>query len=464
MDKTFIDWWVEEIKPTTECPELYIELGAVMLVSACLGRGTSVKDGMDVIYPNLWVALVGPSGKARKTTILRPVRTSLNAIRRAYALFDAASGEYTYKFDRLCANNTSPQAFLEEFEQHPDRISVYEELSTVLEQKSVDWQKAFMPMAQELYDCPPELIRNRTLKAGTRGAPKGGRVYTDKPSYCLLGGITEGLIFRKSTADDLTGGFWPRFIPAVFCPEIKRKDMRVRGEGKPDFYTKVVEQMRPVVDWSMDVRSKWLSDQMETENGRYLVTEEIREQVAGALDHMKDRFRGEHMQGFLARASSQIYKLAQIYAFMSRGSIPPMVLTEDEISRAVRLLNLCFAGADDVFETCMVDTREGKEIEAVYRSIARSGGWMRQSDIQRACHIDSFKLAKIAKTLKDMERIVYEKRKNPRGPDTWWYRKARIHEYPTQHPPPAAGCGEGEPEQPCFGPQIPAGDVGGWSV
>jgi len=75
--------WVEsylEFTENTESPRSYHEWSAISCISSALQRKSFIRRGLETIYPNNYIILVGPSGRARKglpITIARSFAESL---------------------------------------------------------------------------------------------------------------------------------------------------------------------------------------------------------------------------------------------------------------------------------------------------------------------------------------------------------------------------------------------------
>ena len=67
----WIDSYLEYTK-NSEPPDLYKEWVAVSVVASILQRKCSLPWGDITFYPNMYIVLTGPSGKARKSTAMGP--------------------------------------------------------------------------------------------------------------------------------------------------------------------------------------------------------------------------------------------------------------------------------------------------------------------------------------------------------------------------------------------------------
>ena len=112
MDKPFIDWWVEETAKVTDAPLVFLELSALSLVSICVGRSIHIMHGNRALYPNIWVALIGPSGEGRKSTCMELVESALDQITIDTAVRGEDGQVLTEGHDMIGSTNVSPQGFL----------------------------------------------------------------------------------------------------------------------------------------------------------------------------------------------------------------------------------------------------------------------------------------------------------------------------------------------------------------
>jgi len=68
----WIDGFMEFTENTVESPYLYRLWTAISCIASVLQRKVSMDWGHSPIYPNMYIVLIGPSGKARKGTAMRP--------------------------------------------------------------------------------------------------------------------------------------------------------------------------------------------------------------------------------------------------------------------------------------------------------------------------------------------------------------------------------------------------------
>ena len=74
MSRRNKDWITSYLRyvDNTEPPNLYKEWVAVSVIASCLQRKCYLDWGPMTFYPNMYIVLTGPSGKARKSTAMGP--------------------------------------------------------------------------------------------------------------------------------------------------------------------------------------------------------------------------------------------------------------------------------------------------------------------------------------------------------------------------------------------------------
>lgn len=63
-----------------ECPTTYLKWAAVSTIAAALQRKVWSDWGTEIIYPNFYILLVGPPGRTRKASAMKPARKLVNEL------------------------------------------------------------------------------------------------------------------------------------------------------------------------------------------------------------------------------------------------------------------------------------------------------------------------------------------------------------------------------------------------
>lgn len=158
-------------------------------VSGYVGRFWAVDLGAIDVYPNLYIVLVGPSSKARKTTCIKMAQ---ELIRRL-------------SISRIPEDGT-PEAFYDKFVEHPTALMVASEFSGILATAAKKYGAGIVEFLMNVYDCPDEI--SRTLRSGD--------IVVKEPYLTILGGATMTMLRNRLTTAASLGGFTPRFAMVFY--------------------------------------------------------------------------------------------------------------------------------------------------------------------------------------------------------------------------------------------------------
>jgi hypothetical protein len=183
----------------TEIPSLYAIWSGISAVSAVLGRRVWVDMGTFSIRPNMYIILVGSSGRFRKSTtidlaqeLLRGVKPPIHFVAESLtpeALF-ASMARATKKLSTPEGDVKLSEGFV-----------VADELSTLLNRKAYDMGIA--PKLIQMFDCKP--------KAEYETRARGLEVIYN-PCLGMLAGSTLDWIRTALPADAVGGGLTSRII------------------------------------------------------------------------------------------------------------------------------------------------------------------------------------------------------------------------------------------------------------
>lgn len=185
----------------SEAPTIYHRWTAISMMGALLGRQAWIPFGHGVIYPNMYIMLMGTPG-ARKGTAMN-IGSKL--------LRDAG-------YTRFCADRLSKEQFLREmrpyddidFSQDPDlesltlsaAMEVYafaEEFTDLVGQNNME----FLTMLTKLWDNPPEYKHPKI---------HGKDVIVEKPTVNLYGGNTAQGLSLAIPPESINNGFTSRML------------------------------------------------------------------------------------------------------------------------------------------------------------------------------------------------------------------------------------------------------------
>jgi len=200
---------------TTESPDAFLWSAFFAATGAVLGRGPFVYCSED-IHPNVYVANLGRSGAARKSTgqakagrLLAKVNDGILVLR--------GIGSSEGLIDRLAG----------EPGRTPGVLVDLGELSTLLRKGKQEATSGLAPLLCTLYDCPP------SVSLPNRKNP----VEAKDPFLCMIGSTTPDWLRADLTVDDVRGGLAGRFCYFVGTPKAPipippRPDARALSEAE----------------------------------------------------------------------------------------------------------------------------------------------------------------------------------------------------------------------------------------
>jgi len=202
------DWisYYLEYTDDTEPPESYHIWTAISLIAGSLERKVNMPWGHSRIYPNLYIILVGPSGRTRKG-IAMDIGSDIFDETGGNRTAEALTKEQLIKvFEDSITNYNNPSTGFVEF--HCSLTTFSKELSVFLGQKDI----AFIADLTDWYDS------HDSWKYETKGK---GKNHIHGICYNLLGGTAADWFPSMFPLESIGGGFTARII--FVSEENKRK-------------------------------------------------------------------------------------------------------------------------------------------------------------------------------------------------------------------------------------------------
>lgn len=172
----------------SESPEDYHLWTAVSVIAGALKRQVFFDMGYFLLYPNMYIVLVGPPGRCKKSTAMRIGRDILKGTPGAKFTADSTTRE------KLIINLT---------QAHKDGSSAMTahstEFATMLTSSGMD----MVVFLTDIFDCPPAWEHD--TKSGGKNTIKG-------PFLNLLGATTPDWISRAMPLDTIGVGLTSRII------------------------------------------------------------------------------------------------------------------------------------------------------------------------------------------------------------------------------------------------------------
>jgi len=331
------DWLDSYIDYTSEqeSPSLFHLWVGLSMIASALERKVWIDRGYYLLYPNLYVVLVGASARVRRTT----------AVNIGYNLFKEALPNVT-----IVSQKTTPEALINIFveEGRKRKMSggtiVSTELGVFLGggTRSGD----IIQLLTDWYDCP-KLFIYHTL---SRGKEQMRNV------YCNLIGSTTPIWLKESMPQSAIGGGFTSRIIFVY-------------QSKPE---KLVPF--PVVnDRVKSLREKLIDDLREINKlgGEYRLSEEAREWYEEWYTEVfkPDLVAHSSLNGYYGRKHDTLLKVAMC---VSASRKDELLIEEDDLKVALKCMNAVEKFLPQTVKLIQM-TEIGEEEDKVFKAIGRRG-------------------------------------------------------------------------------------------
>ena len=373
MKRHFDDWINSYLQYTenSEPPQLYKEWVAVSVIAAVLQRKCVLEWGDILLYPNMYIVLVGPSGRCRKGTamsvgagMLRElgIKMAAEAITREALIQELNSAE---SWEGNEAGELTAHSSLTIYSPELVVFLGYDNKSLISD--LTDW-----------YDCR-ERWTYRTKNMGTDDIIN---VWVN-----LIGATTPELIQSTLPRDAIGGGLASRIVFVFEEKKSRSVPLPFSDTNRDILKGKLVEDLEKIHMMSgkfkiaEDFIDPWVTWYMEQETN--------------------PPFFDDKFSGYNSRRPTHVLKLCMILSASSRTD---MVIDKEVLERAVNLLErtevkmpYVFSGVgsardSDVFGRIMAHIRSKQETS--FSQILR----VFHSDLDGARH-----LSNIIETLKEMD-------------------------------------------------------------
>ena len=236
MPRQLNDWLENYMKYTqrSESPDLYHLWCGLTAISTALRRKCYCDWGplRGCVYPNLFVALVGPPG-GRKGTAMRPAKMFLQNLDVTLGADSLGSTQALYK-----ELMDSEDSFVDQngMTKKHKSVSIWaEEFQVFLS----DRDQMLLPSLTDLFDCA-DSWKYKTLSRKTEDI-----------SNCwitIIGAITPSLLQSKLTQDAVGGGLISRIIFVVGQGPKHRKALQYLTEEEMDIQKKLGEDLQEIAN------------------------------------------------------------------------------------------------------------------------------------------------------------------------------------------------------------------------
>jgi len=296
-----------ELTENSEPPRMFRLWTAISVVAAALQRKCCLRWGSLDFYPNLYVVLVAPSGKARKGTAMIPGLKLLRSVGI-----------------KLAANATTREKLIQDlkmanvFEGDPSagQIDVHSSLTVFSKELTVflGYQnRELMTNLTDWYDCDDDW----EYRTKTQGVDSIKGVWVN-----LIGATTPELIQTSMPQDAIGGGLTSRMI---FVYE-QRKGKLVIVPGLSEKERELMEHL------TLDL------DKLHMLRGDFQITKGFLNMFSEWRVKQEDNppFQEPRFAGYFERRPAHVLKVSMIIS-ASRGG--ELVIDEQDLERTLEIVN-----------------------------------------------------------------------------------------------------------------------------
>lgn len=300
------DWITKylEYEEMSEPPKLYKEWVAINVIASVLQRKCWLPWGPLTFYPNMYIVLVGPSGKCRKGTAMGTGKEFLQEL-GIQLIAESVTREAMI---RELSESTVSNTIGDDIIMHSSLTIFSKELAVFLGYEN----KQLMSDLTDWYDCESKWTY-QTKGSGTDeivglwvnliGATTPDLIQSQFPQDAIGGGLASRIIF---VYEDQKG----KVVPAPFLSEKHKNIWKwLRNELEE------ISMLQGRFSWTEGFLEKWIEWYHYQENNKAI--------------------EDERFQGYLTRRPNHILKLCMVLSASSRSD---MIITENILERALSLL------------------------------------------------------------------------------------------------------------------------------
>lgn len=346
----FIEKYEKFANPLTEASRVFHNYMAYMILSQAIGRKVFYRGaGSFPLSPCLWVIIIGPSSRTKKTTTIR--------IATEYILKNAFGPDHEFVYPA----EGSHESFIELLTMRPQGMVLHTEFANFMNWLSRDYNAALMPVLTHIYDQPAEYTR----RVGTRDKAK---TYTiSRPYVNILACTTIEWLNDKLDEYKLKGGFFPRFIlipdaeHSKLIPETPEPDEKLQSE--------LCMEAQDLINLPGEYQAVYTEDARK----KYLDWYPKAKKIVWESSTLTQPFQDRRM--------SDVHKFAMIHACMRKEFRPPpenrpldpgqLLMTEEDLERAIGIIEQFFEYNQQIINEDIALTYYEKERHKVLDVIKR---------------------------------------------------------------------------------------------
>jgi len=396
MKGNFIENYITYAQKMTDAPAFFHEAMAWMCVSTVVHRKVYLDTGFRT-YPNLWLVLLAPSSRFRKSTSLSIAESILDRIGRPCNSNDHVVGVPCTDIHRyVYPNDFSKEQLFSMLARQPSGLFLYSEVASLISTLNSNYNMGTMSLLTDLFDCPH--IRERELRA---------EKFTIKDAYLNIGSAsTIDWLSAVAKEEHFRGGFLSRFLYVV-C-QTKEEDRSPFDNAEPDIQAtnQLVSQLRGIAQLAASgAKMEATKNAIKTYDEHYFGTKMAK--------------IGNLLTPLLERHNVYILKLSILFA-LNRNSLTVEV---EDVTRAIDNVTECLSKLSDAFHTDFAFNPHQKDMIKITGILRSEGKRLMRSDLLYRSHMSKTYFDRTIETLIENGSVDKVQEKNAKnGKMTVFYK------------------------------------------
>jgi hypothetical protein len=352
--------YVQYASTATDAPEVFHVFGGLSALSVMVGRNVYLPFGDDNIYPNTWIVLVAKSSFFHKSTALRIPQRLVRACNEK----------------RILPDEFSPEALFGGLQSNPIGLFIWSEMKSALDYLNRSYMVGTKEFLTDIYDCPP--VRTRVLKEKP--------IAIHEPALSILAATTVDWLMSGIKGGDIGGGFTARF---VFVPAMaKTRDIALPEPTDKVAQNKLVQRLQACsnVKGMVDISK---------------VRRMYEDWYYANMEELKSDPQAEMMASFFTRLTIYTLKFAML---LELSKTLDVVISEETMKQAIAITEYLKESFRYLIAREFHTTREGRELEKVYRLIESKPGSTYRDLLQRS-HMQAKTFQPLLQTLVQSGRV-----------------------------------------------------------
>lgn len=231
---TFSDMYVKYASDQTDAPKIFHKFLSYFVVSSVVNRNAYIPFGWKKLYPNLYLLIVAGSSAHRKSWSIGIATRMINRIHEGFTIPETSSREAFVS--ELASEDRSPRGAglieIDELKGFMDRV------------RKKSYMEGFVQDLSSLYDG--KALNRR------KGVDKPERYQVTDPFLNMVAACSNEWFYRSIQSEDISGGFFARFIWVVYDKKVVNPSPRPKPENQ-HLYGQLIEKLHRIRDFIGEV-------------------------------------------------------------------------------------------------------------------------------------------------------------------------------------------------------------------